>query len=65
MKDAGKVLSSPKMYKMAGMAVRTALKMPRFFVYNRFNDWGKDRDLPPLPKKTFKQMMKERNKGKK
>ena len=65
MKTAGKVLSSPKMYKLASMAVRTAMKMPRFFVYNRFNDWGKDRDLPPLPKKTFKQMMKERNKGKK
>ena len=65
MKAAGKVLSSPKMYRIAGMAVRTALKMPRFFVYNRFNDWGKDRELPPLPKKTFKQMMKERNKGRK
>ena len=65
MKAAGKVLSSPKMYKVAGSAVRMALKMPRFFVYNRFNDWGKDRDLPPLPKKSFKQMMKERNKGKK
>ena len=65
MKAAGKVLSSPKLYKVAGGAVRMALKMPRFFVYNRFNDWGKDRELPPLPKKTFKQMMKERNKGKK
>lgn len=65
MKTAGKILSSPKLYKVAGGAVRMALKMPRFFVYNRFNDWGKDRDLPPLPKKTFKQMMKERNKGKK
>ena len=63
MKAAGKVLSSPKLYKVAGAAVRTALKMPRFFIYNRFNEWGLDRELPPLPKKTFKQMMKERNKG--
>ncbi len=65
MKAAGKVLSSPKLYKLAGSATRMALKMPRFFIYNRFNDWGKDRELPPAPKKSFKQMMKERNKGKK
>lgn len=63
MKAAGKVLSSPKLYKVAGSAVRLALKMPRFFIYNRFNEWGLERDLPPLPKKSFKQMMKERNKG--
>lgn len=65
MKAAGKVLSSPKLYKVAGAAVKMALKMPRFMIYNRFNEWGLDRDLPPLPKKTFKQMMKEREKGKK
>lgn len=65
MKAAGKVLSSPKLYKVAGTAVKMALKMPRFMIYNRFNEWGLDRDLPPLPKKTFKQMMKEREKGKK
>ena len=63
MKAAGKVLSSPKMYKVAGAAVRLALKMPRFMIYNRFNEWGLERDLPDLPKKTFKQMMKERQKG--
>ena len=62
MKAAGKVLSSPKLYKVAGSAVRMALKMPHFFIYNRFNDWGKDRELPPVPNKSFKQMMKERNK---
>ena len=65
MKAAGKVLSSPKLYKVAGAAVKMALKMPRFMIYNRFNEWGLDRDLPPLPEKTFKQMMKEREKGKK
>lgn len=64
MKAAGKVLSSPKMYKVASSAMRMALKMPRFFIYNPLNDWGKDRELPPLPKKSFKQMMKERNREK-
>ena len=65
MKVAGKVLSSPTLYKVAGGMTRMALKMPRFMIYNRFNAWGKDRELPELPKKTFKQMMKERQKEQK
>lgn len=63
MKAAGKVLSSPKLYSVLSKGMRLALKMPRFLIYNRMNEWGQDRELPPLPKKSFKQMMKERNKG--
>ncbi|MCM8531262.1 MAG: LutB/LldF family L-lactate oxidation iron-sulfur protein [Lentisphaeraceae bacterium] len=62
MKMAGKVLSSPTLYKVAGKFARKALKMPRFMIYNQFNDWGNDRDLPEPPKKSFKEMMQERNK---
>ena len=60
MKAAGKVLSSPTLYKLAGKFTKVALKMPRFMIYNKFNDWGKDRELPEVPKKSFKQMMQER-----
>ncbi len=35
-------------------------KLPRFMVYNRFNDWGKQRELPPMPKRSFREMYAER-----
>ncbi len=65
MKIAGKILSSPKIYNLTSKMVRLSLKMPRFFIYNRFNNWGKGRELPPLPEKSFKELMKNQEKNKK
>ena len=62
MKIAGKVLSSPALYKISSAFVRVTMKMPRFLVYNPLNKWGRDRELPKPPDKTFKQIMKERKK---
>jgi L-lactate dehydrogenase complex protein LldF len=51
---AGQVLSRPGWYRWGGRMARWALRwMPRFMVYHRLNDWGKDRELPEAPKQSF------------
>ena len=53
---AGQVLASPKKYRFFGKMARRALKwLPRFTIYNRFNEWGKTRELPQVPKESFKE----------
>jgi L-lactate dehydrogenase complex protein LldF len=38
---AGKVLSNPTLYRMAGDTMEASLKMlPRFAIYNQLNAWG-------------------------
>jgi len=34
--------------------------MPRWMIYNGFNAWGKQRDLPPAPKKSFRELYRQR-----
>lgn len=65
MKMAGKVLSSPVAYKMSSRLMYFFLKkMPRFFIYNRFNAWGKKRELPELTGMTFKDWYAKKQKNK-
>jgi L-lactate dehydrogenase complex protein LldF len=53
---AGRVLSKPGLYNFAGKMARLALKLlPRFAVYNKWNEWGKGRELPEMPKESFKE----------
>lgn len=55
MRFAGWVLSKPRLYRVFGALARTGMKiMPGFLMYNRFNSWGKERDLPAPPKESFK-----------
>ncbi len=62
MKAASVVLRSVTLYRLAGAVARWATpKLPRFLIYNRFNAWGKQRELPPFPAKSFRQMFKERH----
>jgi L-lactate dehydrogenase complex protein LldF len=45
---AGKVLSNPTLYRMAGDTMEASLKvLPRFAIYNQLNAWGRHRDIPP------------------
>jgi L-lactate dehydrogenase complex protein LldF len=58
------LLRRPWLYRWAGSFGRFALRWsPRFAIYNRLNAWGKQRDLPPAPKKSFRQMYKARHKN--
>lgn len=60
MKIAGKVLASNKRYNAMGKMARWSLKtLPRFFFYNGLNEWGKERELPEVPEKSFKDWYRE------
>ncbi len=61
MKQGGRVLGSPRLYRLAGSVGRFFLRLlPRFVIYNRWNDWGRQRDLPPAPRHSFRQLWKQR-----
>jgi len=61
MKLASVVLRNTWLYRSVGRMARLALRwMPRFVVYNRWNTWGRQRDLPPMPRKSFRQQYQER-----
>ena len=56
MRAAGKVLSSPKLYRGAGEAATKGIAvLPRALVYNPLNAWGRQREVPGAPKQTFRQ----------
>ena len=64
LKIAGVVLSKPKLYGFAGKSARFVLKhAPRFMIYNKFNAWGKARDLPEVKNENFDEWYKKRNKN--
>lgn len=64
MSAAKTVLGNLWLFKLAGKLGRMALRVtPKFLVNNPWlNAWGKQRDLPPPPKKSFREMWKERQK---
>jgi L-lactate dehydrogenase complex protein LldF len=55
MKLAATVLASPTLYGLASTAGRLAVRAPRFLQPPELKTWLRDRDLPALPKKTFRQ----------
>jgi L-lactate dehydrogenase complex protein LldF len=62
MKGASLVLRHTALYRAVGGVARWLLpKLPRFLLYNRFNAWGRQRELPPLPAKSFRRLYKERH----
>lgn len=57
MKLAGWVLGNTTLFRWAGWLGRKMLPLlPRFLVYNRLNPWGKQRELPPMPARSFREM---------
>lgn len=56
MRLAGKVLASPPLYRAAVEAAAAGIEhLPRALVYNPFNAWGRQRELPSAPAQTFRQ----------
>jgi L-lactate dehydrogenase complex protein LldF len=56
MQVAGKVLSNPRLYRIAVEAAGTGIEnLPRFMMYNRLNTWGRQREVPAAPPMTFRQ----------
>ena len=55
------VLKRPWLYAISGRLGRFALRWtPRWMVYNRFNLWGRQRELPEPPKQSFGQWYEKR-----
>jgi len=60
MRIAGWTLASPNRYRWAGKLARWALRiLPRWMVYNKLNTWGQGRELPEVPKQSFKEWYKK------
>lgn len=54
MQAAGKILGNSKLYRIAIQNADRALRyLPHFIVYNHFNTWGRQREIPKAPKETF------------
>ena len=51
----GRVFGSPLLYrKLGGIMRRLGRMMPKGLIYTRWNLWGKARDIPSLPKESFR-----------
>src|SRR6201982_3814778 len=56
MSALGETLAHPALFQRAESAGESALEhLPRFLLYNPLNPWGKQRELPAVPKQTFRQ----------
>jgi L-lactate dehydrogenase complex protein LldF len=56
MRVAGRILARPRLYRAAVQAAAAGLDhLPRFMIYNPFNAWGKQREVPQAPPFTFRQ----------
>ena len=54
------VLGMPWVYKTGGMLMRRIVPfMPRFLVFGPWNPWGLERELPPMPKESFRDLLKK------
>lgn len=59
MQVAAFVFRRPWLYSLMGRLARFTLRWtPRFLIYTPLNAWGKQRDLPPMPKKSFREQYK-------
>jgi L-lactate dehydrogenase complex protein LldF len=56
MRMAGKVLASPKLYRVAVKAAQAGLEhLPRSMIYNPLNAWGRQREVPKAPRQSFRE----------
>ena len=61
MKVLGFVLRRPRLYSFAGWLARKIIHvLPRWLLYNRLNDWGRQRDLPIIPSNSFREQYAKR-----
>lgn len=63
MKVAGWVLSMPRIYRFFGKIARISLKnLPKQLIYNKWNIWGRSRNLPEAPGQSFREWYLNRQK---
>jgi L-lactate dehydrogenase complex protein LldF len=60
LKLAAAVFDRPWLYRLVGRLVRTALRvLPHSLIYNRWNIWGRQRELPPAPSASFRELYRK------
>jgi L-lactate dehydrogenase complex protein LldF len=63
LKVATWVMKHPSLLDFSGKIARKIVpKLPRSILYTKINIWGKQRELPKFPQKSFKELYKERKK---
>lgn len=61
MKLASAVFRRPWLYRILGRMGRWFLRFaPRFMIYHRLNPWGRQRELPLAPKRSFRELLRKR-----
>ncbi len=61
MRVASFVLRHRRLYELTGKLARAIVpRLPRWLLYNRLNPWGKQRELPEFPRKSFRELYHER-----
>lgn len=51
------VLQRSWLFALGGKLMRRLVpKLPRVLLYNRFNTWGRQRELPPMPPQSFREL---------
>ncbi|MCL4108978.1 UNVERIFIED_CONTAM: hypothetical protein GTU68_052616 [Idotea baltica] len=61
MKMGSMLFKRPKLFNFAGWVARKVMPWtPRFLIYNRLNAWGKKRELPEFPRKSFREQYRKR-----
>ena len=59
MRVAGKVLTRPRLYRLGANVFKWVQRIPRAFLPSDLRCWLKDRDLPDVPKQSFRERMKQ------
>ncbi len=60
MKMASLVMRHPRWYALLGAVARRIVPwMPRWLLYNRLNPWGRQRELPPMPRDSFRKQYRD------
>jgi L-lactate dehydrogenase complex protein LldF len=63
LKSVSWVFKHPKIYGSLGWLGRKTLpSLPRFLLHNKFNVWGKQREMPDVPPLSFREIYKKRKK---
>jgi L-lactate dehydrogenase complex protein LldF len=53
------VLARPVLYRLAGRLMRWIVpRLPQVVLYGRWNPWGIHRELPPMPRESFRELLK-------
>jgi L-lactate dehydrogenase complex protein LldF len=56
----GFVLARPSLYRMGGGLMRAIVpRLPRSLIYGPWNPWGIQREIPPMPQQSFRDLIRK------